>query len=431
MQPPQLRKTAEELLAHAQKIDQALKEIDADIRSLRGHRFIGHRADAVQAHYAPKRDALLNAKQMVINFAEELTTVASVFEKADNGGRGDRKAINAGIEKELPKDMRDLAKATDKLYGESKNRDGEKVEMPDVEIVKVGENEYVVIWPGTKGGFEENNWGGAISSGAGFQTPFEKQVLEHIQSKIPEGATINFVGHSQGGILAQNIVEHESDKGLSGYNIKSVTTFGAPQSAYRIAGVEYHDYAIKGDIVPLLDQDMLTVGNLRHLAYNIGGNLLYDKIVGVRFADQHRLYDDVVAQTPMPFSVNEWQVVDSFSANIATTGLATFEAAWRDGGLTYAVETKPFEFARFGVLGEGTIVSNTIESYCPDALARQIDRFSESTLPYVADGVVYVGEKSVEIVGETFNAASYTVDYIGAGVDNAVAGAGNFFDGLF
>lgn len=86
VQPQQLRQTAEQLRTHAQKIDQALRAIDADIRSLKGHHFLGHRADAVQAHYAPKREALLQAKQLVIHFTEELDQAASVFEQADRGG---------------------------------------------------------------------------------------------------------------------------------------------------------------------------------------------------------------------------------------------------------------------------------------------------------------------------------------------------------
>jgi len=86
VQPQQLRQTAEQLRSHAQKIDQALHAIDNDIRSLKGHHFLGHRADQVQAHYAPKRDALLQAKQLVLRFAEELDQAASVFEQADRGG---------------------------------------------------------------------------------------------------------------------------------------------------------------------------------------------------------------------------------------------------------------------------------------------------------------------------------------------------------
>lgn len=83
VQPPQLRQTAEQLRAHAQKIDQALRAIDNDIRSLKSHHFLGNRADAVQSHYAPKREALLASKELVLRFAEELNLVANTFEKAD------------------------------------------------------------------------------------------------------------------------------------------------------------------------------------------------------------------------------------------------------------------------------------------------------------------------------------------------------------
>lgn len=86
VQPPQLRQTAEQLRTHAQKIDQALCAIDDDIRSLKGHHFLGQRADAVQAHYAPKRGALMVAKNLVMHFANELQVAANVFERADMYG---------------------------------------------------------------------------------------------------------------------------------------------------------------------------------------------------------------------------------------------------------------------------------------------------------------------------------------------------------
>ncbi len=84
VQPPQLRKTAEQLRSHAQKMDQALYAVDDDMNSLKGNIFLGHRAADLQIIYASKRDALLNARQLILYFANELQTVANVFEKADN-----------------------------------------------------------------------------------------------------------------------------------------------------------------------------------------------------------------------------------------------------------------------------------------------------------------------------------------------------------
>jgi len=83
--PTELRQTSEHLRAGAKKIGTALQAIDQEILSLKGDQFLGNRANSVQAHYAPKREALLKAKEIVSNFAGELETAANVFEQADRG----------------------------------------------------------------------------------------------------------------------------------------------------------------------------------------------------------------------------------------------------------------------------------------------------------------------------------------------------------
>ena len=105
VQPQQLRQTAEQLRSHAQKIDQALHAIDNDIRSLKGHHFLGHRANSVQVHYAPKREALLSAKELVLRFSGELDDVASTFENADSanyaGSNADSKLPNESTQQRI------------------------------------------------------------------------------------------------------------------------------------------------------------------------------------------------------------------------------------------------------------------------------------------------------------------------------------------
>ncbi len=83
VQPQQLRQKAELLRAHAQKIDQALLTIDRTLTSLKGNDFLGMRADAVQTRYAPQKEALLQAKQSVVRFSDELEQVATRFSSAD------------------------------------------------------------------------------------------------------------------------------------------------------------------------------------------------------------------------------------------------------------------------------------------------------------------------------------------------------------
>lgn len=83
---PELRQASEQLKASAKKIGIALQAIDNDIRALKGEKFLGNRASAVQAHYAPKRESLLKAQNIVAHFAEDLQAVAGRFENADRVG---------------------------------------------------------------------------------------------------------------------------------------------------------------------------------------------------------------------------------------------------------------------------------------------------------------------------------------------------------
>ena len=85
VRPPELRQISEQLKSSAKKIDAALQAIDNDILSLKGDKFLGNRANAVQANYAPKRDALIKAKVLVLGFSEDLQVAAEIFEKADQG----------------------------------------------------------------------------------------------------------------------------------------------------------------------------------------------------------------------------------------------------------------------------------------------------------------------------------------------------------
>jgi len=86
IRPQELRQASEQLQATAKKIDVALKAIDQEILSLKGDKFLGNRANAVQAHYAPKREALLKAKSIIVHFSEDMRSAATRFEQADRSG---------------------------------------------------------------------------------------------------------------------------------------------------------------------------------------------------------------------------------------------------------------------------------------------------------------------------------------------------------
>lgn len=82
--PQELRQVAEQLNVGAKKVGFALQAIDININSLKGNSFLGNRAEALQRHYAPMRDALLKATKVVAPFVEDLQSVAKRFEQANN-----------------------------------------------------------------------------------------------------------------------------------------------------------------------------------------------------------------------------------------------------------------------------------------------------------------------------------------------------------
>lgn len=85
IKPLELRQIASQMRNSANKIGQAILNIDSDLQALKGDKFLGNRANAVQAHYAPKREALLKAQAIVSEFSNDLMDAALRFEQADKG----------------------------------------------------------------------------------------------------------------------------------------------------------------------------------------------------------------------------------------------------------------------------------------------------------------------------------------------------------
>lgn len=88
VKPLELRQTASQMRNSANKIGQAILNIDSDLQALMGDKFLGNRANAVHSLYQSKRDALEKAKELILHFAIDLEKAADVFEKADKGEVG-------------------------------------------------------------------------------------------------------------------------------------------------------------------------------------------------------------------------------------------------------------------------------------------------------------------------------------------------------
>lgn len=88
VRPAELRQVSQTLRGQAQKIAQAIEAVDAILRALKGQKFLGNRANALQVRYEARREALLATKNLILRFAAELERAASTFEQADKGSGG-------------------------------------------------------------------------------------------------------------------------------------------------------------------------------------------------------------------------------------------------------------------------------------------------------------------------------------------------------
>lgn len=214
--------------------------------------------EAAQSFEREMTDSLLPAAKRVSNalFAAEKTLIEilNIIRQADEETAGYFKGIggdagagkggnpgNAGnISGQPPRNMQELA---ERVMSKSPS---------PICVYQIGPNEYLVTIQGTDplNPNVSHNLGSAIEAGLGLETGYEREVKRMLLN-LPEGATVHLTGHSQGGIVAQNLA---GDKELIGkVNIQSITTFGAPYSKLEVAGINYQRFAAQGDPVPYLE----------------------------------------------------------------------------------------------------------------------------------------------------------------------------------
>jgi len=217
--------------------------------------------------------------------------------------------------------MMDLAGLVSSLYKKDENGD-----HTPIRIIEIGKNEFLILLTGTVGGLTANNWNSAMMSGLGLPSDYQKQIKSIILKDLPDGATVHFAGHSQGGIMANNL---SADKDIGNHvNVKSVSTFGAPVSAEPQDGelgeakIEYRRFAAEGDIVPLLSKEA-AINILSRTPANVvadvvlGHGLVDDPALKQRiilgssgdFKEDHHIYasSDVLNSESLPFEISQWE----------------------------------------------------------------------------------------------------------------------------
>lgn len=212
---------------------------------------------------------------------------------------------------EPPDNMKSLAQAVTRLYD---------TDPPQpIRVVEIGPGEYLVLITGTEGGLDSNNWNSALVSGAGLSSDYS-ELLKSVLLTLPTGAAVHMAGHSQGGIVANNVAVDKSV--LDHLKLKSVTTFGSPVSAEEAMDeglpVTYTRFAALGDPVPLLTKNAavgVLVGNivspgLGGAVGGLAGGLWDQEVVPGSFnvRDAHFAYSntDVLKDHALPFTITEW-----------------------------------------------------------------------------------------------------------------------------
>jgi hypothetical protein len=248
-----------------------------------------------------------------------------------------------------------------------------------ITIVQTGANEYMVLVKGTD--FEHwnrsNNGIAALQSGSELPSHYERQVRELIQAKVPPGASIHFVGHSLGGIVAHNLTDNQDFN--QRYHVESVTTFGTPQSAMMRPGVEYHRFRNEHDIVPKLDGG-LALPHYADIGQNVG-ELTSQQVVHsghTGIADAHAMEHYALAPElagippPRNLDLSHWQ-----DARIVGSSSPTVNSpAFANSKFFTVVDNTASGIAAVGL----SLANRTVEvgsTYLPAQWRDPIDRYND------------------------------------------------------
>jgi hypothetical protein len=88
-----------------------------------------------------------------------------------------------------------------------------------------------------------------VASSQGRKTVYQQDVLNAVMQQVPRGATIIVVGHSLGGMDAENLLRNALFQKY--YNPIELITFGSPITQAPLPGVRYVRYSSPTDIVRL------------------------------------------------------------------------------------------------------------------------------------------------------------------------------------
>lgn len=126
---------------------------------------------------------------------------------------------------------------------------------------KAGRGVYLIALGGSDYSWNESSitcLQNAIRSGCSLPNSYLSAVIAKANEVIPKGSEVVLIGHSMGGMIAQQFADDSTMK--SNYNISYVLTMGAPYIADDAREGTLHRMADSADIVPHLSMAALILG---------------------------------------------------------------------------------------------------------------------------------------------------------------------------
>jgi Flp pilus assembly pilin Flp len=255
---------------------------------------------------------------------------------------------NAGIvDNPMPQDLIGVWDNLYKMY-----QGGAPTQQGPIGITQIGEGRYLVQLVGVEelglwGAKKYNNLNNATAEALGGTSPYQEQVRATIEAQIPPGSEIIFAGHSEGGIVAQNLAASHSFNttatswwnspwnearrrlgwGQQGkYRVTHVITYGSPMSQVPVSGVEYRMITTKADPVshlPLLGRGGVFVprqieiptvfsrGRFDWLNPTESHGVYGESLRAVRDDPQSSLRNAI----DLPFRIDQWSQTETYHAN--------------------------------------------------------------------------------------------------------------------
>jgi pimeloyl-ACP methyl ester carboxylesterase len=201
-------------------------------------------------------------------------------------------------------------------------------------ILQIGPGEYLVLMRGTTSGEEEgSNWGSAAEAMFGGSS-YQNSVVKALQDAgLPADAKLHFAGHSQGGMIAQNLAV--DPRITDHFDVKSVTMFGSPDTLAKAnPDVKYVSFEAPGDIVPKLDDAVVSMlpgqewnpmaGHFRDVTRQGENHMIVNSPDAWNLDPNvsHSVYDNegVLSGYKVPFEAKDWQNVSMSGSDVSTVG---------------------------------------------------------------------------------------------------------------